>query len=181
MLSTMSRVGIGIDDMFILISAWRYTSFKLSPEERLGRTLKDAAVSITITSITDALAFAIGTKNMSRTCWFFSGYDLKNMNGPISIHYLVSVWHKNLYYDGIYQYHKCCCLHVYISPVLLGSITPFRSVRLFCAYACVAVIFCYFYQITFTAACLVYSGRREAANRHPGTCLRVLPKAQARM
>ena len=46
--------------MFILVSSWRYTSFKLSTEERLGQTLKDAAVSITITSITDALAFGIG-------------------------------------------------------------------------------------------------------------------------
>ena len=46
--------------MFILVSCWRYTSFKLSTEERLGQTLKHAAVSITITSITDALAFGIG-------------------------------------------------------------------------------------------------------------------------
>ena len=52
--------GIGIDDMFILVSSWRYTSFKLSTEERLGQTLKDAAVSITITSVTDALAFGVG-------------------------------------------------------------------------------------------------------------------------
>ena len=56
----VSFTGIGIDDMFILVSSWRYTSFKLSTEERLGQTLKDAAVSITITSITDALAFGIG-------------------------------------------------------------------------------------------------------------------------
>ena len=54
-------LGIGIDDMFILISAWRYTSTKLSVEERIGQTLKSAAVSITITSVTDALAFVIGT------------------------------------------------------------------------------------------------------------------------
>ena len=54
--------GIGIDDLFILISCWRYTSFKLSVEERLGRTLKLAAVSITITSITDALAFGISKR-----------------------------------------------------------------------------------------------------------------------
>ena len=53
-------LGIGIDDLFILISAWRYTSTKLSVEERTGQTLQSAAVSITITSITDALAFAIG-------------------------------------------------------------------------------------------------------------------------
>ena len=54
------HVGIGIDDMFILISAWRYTSTKLSVEERIGQTLQSAAVSITITSVTDGLAFGIG-------------------------------------------------------------------------------------------------------------------------
>ena len=53
-------IGIGIDDMFILVSAWRYTSTKLSVEERIGQTLQSAAVSITITSVTDGLAFAIG-------------------------------------------------------------------------------------------------------------------------
>ena len=52
--------------MFILVSAWRYTSFHQSVEERLGQTLKNAAVSITITSVTDALAFGIGTSMLTR-------------------------------------------------------------------------------------------------------------------
>ena len=59
------HVGIGIDDMFILISAWRYTSTKLSVEERIGQTLQSAAVSITITSVTDGLAFGIGELTMT--------------------------------------------------------------------------------------------------------------------
>ena len=52
--------GIGIDDLFILVSAWRYTNYNLDVEERMGQTLKSSAVSITITSVTDALAFGIG-------------------------------------------------------------------------------------------------------------------------
>lgn len=52
--------GIGMDDMYILVSAWRCTSYHLSTEERVGQALRHAAVSITITSITDALAFGIG-------------------------------------------------------------------------------------------------------------------------
>ena len=52
--------GIGLDDMFILVSAWRHTSVHLPTEERMALTLKHAAVSITITSVTDALAFGVG-------------------------------------------------------------------------------------------------------------------------
>ena len=52
--------GIGLDDMFVMISAWRRTSTKQSIEERMGATLSDAAVSITITTLTDILAIGIG-------------------------------------------------------------------------------------------------------------------------
>ena len=62
-----------------------------------------------------------------------------------------------------------------------GCLTPFRSITIFCAYSGAAVAFVYFYMITFTAACMVYSGRREEANRHPFSCRKVLPKAQAGM
>ena len=47
--------------MFIMLAAWRKTSVKVPVEERLGQTFSEAAVSITITSITDALAFGIGS------------------------------------------------------------------------------------------------------------------------
>ena len=49
--------------MFVMVSAWRHTSIYLNVEERMGLTMKDAAVSITITSVTDALAFGIGKAN----------------------------------------------------------------------------------------------------------------------
>ncbi|KAJ8042861.1 Patched domain-containing protein 3 [Holothuria leucospilota] len=54
-------LGIGLDDMFILISTWRKTYLKNSVEERMKDTLADAGVSITITSLTDFLAFLIGS------------------------------------------------------------------------------------------------------------------------
>lgn len=48
----------------------------------------------------------------------------------------------------------------------VGCATPFPSVQMFCAYAVAAVIFTYIYQLTFFAAVMVYTNRREINNRH---------------
>ena len=102
-----------------MMAAWRQTDFRLPVEERMGKTFSEAALSITITSITDALSIGI------------------------------------------------------------GAITQFRSVRIFCTYTVVAVLFDYFYQITFFGACMVLMGKREERNLHPATCMKAVPKSQA--
>lgn len=112
-------LGVGVDNMFIMISAWRHLSLFLTVEERMGRTFSEAAVSITITNLTDVLAFVI------------------------------------------------------------GSTIKLPGVRVFCAYAGVAMIFVYIYQITFFAACMAYVGEREASNLHCYTCKKVLPREEA--
>ncbi|XP_060639435.2 patched domain-containing protein 3-like [Anolis sagrei] len=53
-------LGIGIDDMFILVSCWQRTQVKQSIRERMADTYSEAAVSVTITTLTDVLAFYIG-------------------------------------------------------------------------------------------------------------------------
>lgn len=56
-------LGIGIDDMFVIVQSWDTLSPKdqaLSLQERFGKTLSHSGVAITITSITDVVAFAIG-------------------------------------------------------------------------------------------------------------------------
>ncbi|KAL2085330.1 hypothetical protein ACEWY4_018650 [Coilia grayii] len=53
-------LGIGVDDMFILISCWQQTNVHDRVEDRLANTYKEAAISITITTLTDVLAFYIG-------------------------------------------------------------------------------------------------------------------------
>ncbi|MEE6467011.1 hypothetical protein FKM82_007116 [Ascaphus truei] len=53
-------LGIGVDDMFIMISCWQRTKVKSKVEERMADTYAEAAVSITITTLTDVLAFYIG-------------------------------------------------------------------------------------------------------------------------
>ncbi|XP_026169155.1 patched domain-containing protein 3 [Mastacembelus armatus] len=53
-------LGIGLDDMFIMISCWQRTRVLDSIPDRLADTYKKAAVSITITTLTDALALFLG-------------------------------------------------------------------------------------------------------------------------
>uniref|UniRef100_A0A3B4TQ02 Patched domain-containing protein 3 n=1 Tax=Seriola dumerili TaxID=41447 RepID=A0A3B4TQ02_SERDU len=53
-------LGIGLDDMFIMISCWQRTRVLDSVPDRLAHTYREAAVSITITTLTDALALFLG-------------------------------------------------------------------------------------------------------------------------
>ena len=45
--------GIGFDDTFVMLSAWRRTSGQYSVPERMGKTYADAGMSITYTSLTN--------------------------------------------------------------------------------------------------------------------------------
>lgn len=53
-------LGIGIDDTFVMLAAWRRTSSHDPIPVRMGNCYREAAVSITITSVTDMLSFWIG-------------------------------------------------------------------------------------------------------------------------
>ena len=60
--------GIGVDDMFVIVQALENLSEedKKKPiPERIGLTMKSAGVAITVTSMTDILAFAAGAVTVS--------------------------------------------------------------------------------------------------------------------
>lgn len=67
--------GIGIDDTFVMLAAWRRTSLQDSVPERMGQMLSDAAVSITITSLTDIISFLIGLINPFPSVQIFCMYS----------------------------------------------------------------------------------------------------------
>ena len=56
----MFLLGIGMDDTFVLLAAWRRTDDRLSVPERMAHAYADAGVSITITSLTNFISFWIG-------------------------------------------------------------------------------------------------------------------------
>ncbi|XP_046556187.1 patched domain-containing protein 3-like [Haliotis rubra] len=115
-------IGIGVDDMFLLMSSWAET-YPLRDQtvaSRMGKTFASAGIGITITSLTDLLAFVIGVSSV------------------------------------------------------------FLSVRNFCLYTGVAVIFCYLYQCVFFSPCLALHGRRVDSNRHCMTCLKTKSREDLR-
>ncbi|XP_045201241.2 patched domain-containing protein 3-like [Mercenaria mercenaria] len=54
-------IGIGIDDMFILLSGLSEAQTKQSVEDKIAETLRISGVGITITSVTDFIAFMVGS------------------------------------------------------------------------------------------------------------------------
>ncbi|XP_023229007.1 patched domain-containing protein 3-like [Centruroides sculpturatus] len=53
-------LGIGMDDTFVMLSAWMKTDPKKSVEERMAETFTESGVSITITSLTNVASFLVG-------------------------------------------------------------------------------------------------------------------------
>ncbi|XP_034561784.1 patched domain-containing protein 3-like [Notolabrus celidotus] len=53
-------LGIGLNNMFILVSDWQHTKVKDSVPHRMAHSYKEAVMSITITALTDLVKFSIG-------------------------------------------------------------------------------------------------------------------------
>lgn len=105
-------IAIGIDDMFILMSgmAGAPSLSKASIEDRMKSMLRTSGISITITSVTDLLAFGVGATSV------------------------------------------------------------FQSIRIFCIYTGVAVMFCYINQLFFMCPAICLNEIRTSKRRHYCVC-----------
>ncbi|XP_068604250.1 patched domain-containing protein 3-like [Brachionichthys hirsutus] len=53
-------LGIGLNNMFVLVSDWQHTQVKDPVPRRMAHVYKEAMMSVTITAVTDVLKFSIG-------------------------------------------------------------------------------------------------------------------------
>ena len=74
-------VGIGIDDAFVIATAFDRTDDSADIPERVGLAMERVGVSITLTSMTDIVAFLLGA-----TCVF-----------PSAACFLYSAWNQTIY------------------------------------------------------------------------------------
>ncbi|XP_023219795.1 patched domain-containing protein 3-like [Centruroides sculpturatus] len=68
-------LGIGIDDSFVLLASWRRTNRNDRVEKRMSEAYSEAAVSITLTSVTNFLSFCMGLTVPYRVIRIFSVYS----------------------------------------------------------------------------------------------------------
>ncbi|UYV82120.1 daf-6 [Cordylochernes scorpioides] len=67
-------VGVGMDDAFVILAAWRRTCPSQSVPERLSRTLEQSGLAITISSLTNCLCFLIGATSPFSFAYCFCMY-----------------------------------------------------------------------------------------------------------
>ncbi|XP_067135741.1 patched domain-containing protein 3-like [Centruroides vittatus] len=67
-------LGIGLDDSFVLLAAWRRTDPNDRVEKRISDAYSEAAISITITSLTNVVSFSIGMTTPYKVVQIYSLY-----------------------------------------------------------------------------------------------------------
>ncbi|XP_050498733.1 patched domain-containing protein 3 [Diabrotica virgifera virgifera] len=105
-------IGIGIDDTFVMLAAWRRTSIKSPVPVRMAEMLSEAAVSITITSVTDFFSFWIGIFSPFPSVTIFCIYS-----GAATV--LLFIWHLTFF-------AACVALSGYCEQKNLHSIFCFK-------------------------------------------------------
>lgn len=115
--------------MFIMVAAWRQLNLYLSVEERMGRTFSEAAVSITITNLTDTLAFVIGATTPLPGVRMFCAYSGIAM--VFAYIYQVTFFAACMAYMGEREARNIHCLTC--QNVLPKRDSPNSPYRIFCA------------------------------------------------
>ncbi|CAM9359742.1 unnamed protein product, partial [Ectocarpus fasciculatus] len=67
-------LGIGVDDMFVIVAAYDHTDPSLSVEERVALGVKRCGVSVTYTSMTNFFAFILGSMSSLPAVEYFCLY-----------------------------------------------------------------------------------------------------------
>uniref|UniRef100_A0A158P8C5 SSD domain-containing protein n=1 Tax=Angiostrongylus cantonensis TaxID=6313 RepID=A0A158P8C5_ANGCA len=88
-------IGVGSDDVFIIIHAMRKTNKKMSLEDQIAETMEEAGPSITVTSVTNILSFGIGVLTPTPAISLFCLYTCVGL--AVDFVYQVSSLHPNFF------------------------------------------------------------------------------------
>ncbi|XP_014241430.1 patched domain-containing protein 3 isoform X2 [Cimex lectularius] len=113
LVSPLLMCSIGIDDTFVMLASWRRTPVTDSVAERLGKTMSEAAVSITITSVTDIISLWIGILSPFPSIRIFCLYSSFAV-------FFIFTWHITFFaacmaisgYSEQENRHSICCVKV---------------------------------------------------------------------
>ncbi|KAF0307599.1 Patched domain-containing protein 3 [Amphibalanus amphitrite] len=110
-------LGIGVDDTFVVLSAWWRTRLTDSVPRRMAEAYEEAAVSITITSLTDMFSFWVGVAtpipSVQIFCLYTANTSLFLPGMSVVFTYL---WH-------IFFFGACLALSGYAEQKNLHSVT----------------------------------------------------------
>lgn len=108
----------GVDDMFVIMACWDdlpATHRHLPLHERIGLMLKHGGVSITVTSVTDILAFIVGASTVRivfASAFFY--FKMRFLDPPI---FRVILYLRS----GLCFYDVCICGYVFCGVPDVGS------------------------------------------------------------
>ncbi|XP_014293320.1 patched domain-containing protein 3 [Halyomorpha halys] len=131
LVSPLLMCSIGIDDTFVMLAAWRRTPVTDPVPERLAHTMSEAAVSITITSVTDMVSLWIGMLSPFPSIKIFCLYSSFAV-------FFIFVWHITFFagcmavtgYAERSNRHSILCIKV--KPVSMSTEKSWLY-RVFCA------------------------------------------------
>ncbi|XP_023238903.1 patched domain-containing protein 3-like [Centruroides sculpturatus] len=67
-------IGVAMDDAFVFLAAWKRTDFQKTVPDRLSEVYSESAISVTVTSVTNFIAFISGLFTPFRSVSYFCLY-----------------------------------------------------------------------------------------------------------
>lgn len=120
-------VAVGTDNMFLMVASLKRTDRNLKYDQRIAECMADAAVSILITALTDALSFGVGTITTIPAVQIFCIYTmcalLLTFAYQLTFFCAVLVYYTRIEEQGLHS--------IWLSPAVTYSSTSPLNVKLF--------------------------------------------------
>eukprot|EP01084_Bolivina_argentea_P238152 400109_1 len=101
-------VGLGVDDMFVLLRAYELSDRSLSIADRIALTMQRGGISILFTSITDLVAFCVGATSPFGSVSAFCLYC--GVGVILDFVFVITLFLGVMVYDSRPDTHCICCV-----------------------------------------------------------------------